>query len=171
MKDPLPIEALQIANVVHELCGEACLAGSAPLAKHFHNIKAEGNTLQHNPTIQKILKKITSNDVDIFAPMFPARLAKVRASSNTHKLSHQQKAMFFRFDDEDNEENHVAFELAQCETLLGKRYGLQMCDAKQSIYSELGVSYGEYSFWNEALNLGIRNIFNFKLKHVGTDNP
>ena len=93
-KDPLPIEALKFGNVVHQLCGEACIAGSAPLAKYFYNLSQQNDSEQLGQPLQKILNNIDCNDVDVFAPLFPRKLAKGRASTTFHKLSHIQQARY-----------------------------------------------------------------------------
>ena len=166
MDDPLPIEALQFGNVVHELCKEACIAGSAPLAKYFHNIKETQGLSGHEPRITNILNKISSNDADVFAPMCPSSLARMRALPTFDTLSNHQKAWHVR-----EPPSPYPFELVNCKKLLRKRYGLKVCRIKERSFNLVGLSCDDYNIWNEAINLGIRRIYNFKLKHIGNKKP
>ena len=77
--DPLPTEALLAGHAVLELCGEACLTGSAPLTKYFWNLSRETPTEKLPPAVKIIFDNIKSNDIDTFAPFCPTKLADSRA--------------------------------------------------------------------------------------------
>ena len=171
INDPLPIEALQFGNVLHELCGEACIAGSAPLAKYFHNLRQQNDAEELSETLQKILSSIDSNDVDVFAPLFPRKLAKKRASKNFHKMSRKQQARYLesRFTYPNRDPTKVCT-LLKCELGLWE-VGLEMHDINQKAFDEQGVSRDQCSLWNEAVNIGIRHIHNFKLRYSKDKKP
>ena len=167
MKDPLPIEAMQFANIVHELCGEACLAGSAPLAKYFYNLKHSAPQAVNTCGIQRILDNIDSNDIDIFAPFCPMRLAKQRSHDSFDRLTPREKHCYLRFSFV-SEKNCVFgnFMLSDCGYLLWKRHRLQACDIKQRDFTEIGDWFENYNIWNDAAKVGIRKMCNFKLRRI-----
>ena len=170
-KDPLPIEALKFGNVVHQLCGEACIAGSAPLAKYFYNLSQQNDSEQLGQPLQKILNNIDCNDVDVFAPLFPRKLAKGRASTTFHKLSRSQQARYLDSRHTHPKQNPTKiFTLMKCELGLWE-HGLEMCDVQQKMFDQKGFCMDQCNIWNEAVNLGIRHIFNFKLRYCINKQP
>ena len=166
MEDPVPIEVLNFASVVHELCGEACLTGSAPLTKHFYNIQKGSSAAKLTPAEKKILPRIKSTDIDVFAPFSPSRLAKQRSLACFDNLSVRQRAVYLSSSAGDPDVRMGHFTLCECEYLLWKRYGLEVCNVEQKVFTEVGIWLNNHGIWNQAANAGIRNIYNFKLKYT-----
>ena len=166
MKDPLPTHALLVGHLIHKLCGEACITGSSPLTKYFWNLLKGNGKLSSNH--QTIMKRIGSNDVDIFAPMNPTNLAKSR-QLDEKKLAHMDKMELRKSRSRLISLSDKDFSFQDCDELLFQHCGYLITNHNSKEYDDFGIGDANYFPWNEAASAGIRCTHNFKLACTDTD--
>ena len=160
LKDPLPTEALQFARIVYEVCGEACLSGSAPLTKHLLNLFQENCS----GGLSGVIDRCKSNDIDIFAPMYPARLERSRELERrgiiTPNMSDSElaKARYHFIPKENNQ-----FNLHTCLVMLLLRHGVGTCEINVRELNRLGIEHDCYGAWSDATSFGVNSIIDLKL--------
>ena len=164
--DPLPREVLLVAHSIFHLCGEACIAGSAPLTKHFYNVAKTQPNKQPSPALHVILKNIRSNDVDIFAPLSPQRLADSRRLDNqgvtNNSMSNLQiaeiRSQHINF-------HHPEFSFEAFEEFLFLRYGYQINNHKATLIQPYSIDEETYWPLSAATSAGLARIHNFGISH------
>ena len=164
MSDPLPREVLLVANSIFQLCGEACITGSAPLTKHFYNVwkGSKGNKL--SPPVAFILKNNKNNDVDIFAPFSPQRLADSRKfdklgitnGSMTPLEIAQTRSQYINF-------QHPKFSFQTFMEFLLNEHGYRVLNHKPTFIDPYSIDERNYWPWSGATSAGIAEIHNFDL--------
>ena len=169
MKDPLPMQALLVGHLIHELCGEACITGSSPLTKYFWNLVNKQKSklsLSH----QIIITKISSNDIDIFAPMNPRKLAHSRQLDEVGITEgNMQPAELRTIRNQMMLTSEKEFSFQDFDELLFQHHGYIITNHTSKDFDHFGIGENQYFPWNEGAHAGIRCIHNFKLSCLEED--
>jgi hypothetical protein len=74
-REAIPAQVLRFVQVIQDLYGHVCIAGSAPLTKYIRKLceSTEENATnpQLNPGVRRVYTTITNSDIDIFVPLYP----------------------------------------------------------------------------------------------------
>ena len=163
--DPLPREVLLVAHSIFQLCGEACITGSAPLTKLFYDHATGIKKQQNFCNLDLILKNIRSNDVDIFAPLSPGRLADSRKlDSQGITTNSMERAQIAETRSQCINFYHPEFSFDAFEEFLFIQHGYRIINHKTIFVHPHSIDEETHWNWSGATS-GIARIHNFGLCH------